>query len=140
MKQQLIKLSLITFLTSTGFLSATPIITLGEVKERPVDEGEKNTPKEDKIKGATTVGNQFKSQVISLAKEQDTIYQIVIKKVSQAPITCKLIRNDKELESVSKKQRHNLVFDIDTTQLKVDDNITLINKNDTAILEILVKE
>ncbi len=137
MKQKLIKLGLLTLFSTTLLFGANKIIVLGKP---PVDEGDKKAPKEDKVKGATKVTNVFKSETLSLAKEKGSIYHIVIKKVRQAPLTCKIIREGKELESLSKKQRKNLVFDIDTSLLKVDDNITLTNKNGVAIWEILVKE
>jgi len=140
MKQQLIKLGLMTLLSTTLCLNASSIITLGKVEPKPVDEGDKNKPKEDKIKGATKVSKLFKSIKISIAKENGKVHQIIIKKVSQAPLTCKLMRKDKQIESISKKQRLNLVFDIDTSKLKIDDNITVTNKNGTAILEVLVEK
>ena len=140
MKKQIIKLGLITFLLTTGLLSAGSIITLGKHTPTPVDEGEKNVPKKDRIKGATTVSVVFESKTLSLAKEDGKVHQIIIKKVSQAPLTCQVTRDGKTLDSVTKKQRFSLVFDINTTQLKVDDNITLSNKNDVVLLEILVKD
>jgi hypothetical protein len=139
MKEKLIRLGLLTILFTTLSFGVDKIITLGEVKDRPVDEGHENRPKEDKVKGITKINKVFKSQTLSLAKEKGKIYKIIIEKVRQAPITCKIIRDKKELESLSKKQRKNLVFDIDTSMLKVDDNITLVNRKGEAIWEILVK-
>jgi len=136
MRRKLIKLGLLALFSTTLLFGAGKIIALGKP---PVDEGDKKAPKEDRVKGATKVTNVFKSKTLSIAKEKGAIYHIVIKKVRQAPLTCKIIRDGKELESISKKQRKNLVFDIDTSLLKVDDNITITNRKGVAIWEVLIK-
>jgi len=134
-----IKLKFLGIFSTIFLFGANPIISIGQVKDRPVDEGHEKAPKEDKVKGATKVTNLFKSETLSIKKEKDEVYKIVIERVRQAPIICKIIRKGKELESISsEKQRKNLVFDINTSLLNVDDNITLTNRKGVAIWEVLV--
>ena len=146
MKSKLITLGLLSLVT-TVLLSANSILSLGEYtstsKEdapKPVDDAVKNIHKEDKVKGSTTVPLVFESKTLSLSKENGETYQIIIKKVSHAPLTCKITREGKEIESISRKKRNFLVFDINTSQLKVDDNITLSNNHGEAMIEIMVEE
>ncbi|MCH9741373.1 MAG: hypothetical protein K0U38_11135 [Epsilonproteobacteria bacterium] len=136
MKNQRIKFILANLLLTTGIAMATnPLVALGD---KPVDEGQKNVHKEDRIKGSTLISNKFKSETMSLAKENGKIFKITLKKASHTPITCKVIRDNHEIINVQGTTR-TIVFDIDTSLLKVDDNITITNRY-KAIGEILVKE
>jgi hypothetical protein len=114
---------------------------LGE--KPPVDEGFEHKPKEDKVKGVTfatdTKAVTFK---IYLSKEKDII-SIKFKKVTRVPLTCKIMRQNKEIFSKSKKPKNpresrSLEFKIEKSILKVGDSIEIINRKKRVVGQVEV--
>jgi hypothetical protein len=134
------KLTFVSLILMKSFLFANPIISSSNLEEdkKPVDEGQKKVHKEDRVKGSTTITDTFQSKTLLLSKEKNSVYKIILKKASHVPITCKLIRNNTEIEKLTVKQR-NFSFNLETSLLKVDDNITIRNRYE-IIGEIIVKE
>ncbi len=115
--------------------------TLG--RKPPIDEGFENKPKEDKVKGVTfTTDTKVTKLKIYLSKEKETI-SIKFKEVTRVPLTCKIMRNNKEIFSESKKPENprksrSLEFKIDKSKLKVGDNIEISNRRNKVVGQIEV--
>jgi len=114
-------------------------------KKPPVDEGLELKPIEDKIKDITFVNadESNSTTTLSLNSEKELII-INFTTTSHVPLTCKVIRKDKEILSIDKepenpRESRALTFEIKKSELQVDDEIIIVNSAKVVIRKIEVK-
>ena len=134
-------------------LSLTLIITVSlwasnlseeiqHTKKPPVDEGNDLKPKADKVKGITFVNAEESNSTttLSLENEKESIV-ITFTTSSHVPLTCKVIRKKKVVYSIEKEPSNPrvsraLMFEIQKSELKADDEIIILNSSKVEIRKI----
>jgi len=113
-------------------------------KKPPVDEGNDLKPKEDKTKDVSFANDEISEQIITLSlEEQKKNIVIKFKKSSKVPLTCKVIRNEIEVLSMTKEPKDpkvstTLAFTIAKSNLQVDDEIVISNRRNLIIRSIKI--
>ena len=115
---KLVSLSLAILFTSLLFADAD---------KKPVDEGQRNIHKEDRIKGTTTVKNVFQKKSISLSKLKES-YKIEGKELNHAPFKFYHYEEKrKKMILVSTEKENNIAFEIAKTLLSKGDALYVTN-------------
>ncbi|MBU1668797.1 hypothetical protein KKC13_10290 [bacterium] len=137
MIKQTIKLYTLSLalLLANGLWTSDPINKTEEIKKRPVDEGQELKPKADKIKGITFNNDEQSSDttILSLADE-DKVITIHFTETSRVPLTCNVIRQEKEPKNP--KVSRAVKFQINKSKLQIDDKIVIINRRNVKIRKI----
>ncbi len=100
---------------------------------KPVDEGQKNTPIEDKIKGSRKVNNKYQFKKVSLSKITKDNYIIKREHLSHSPFTCLHYNGKtKKLTILAKESNraHSIHFKVKKSILNVGDEIIVVNDVD----------
>jgi hypothetical protein len=111
-------------------------------KKPPVDEGHNLKPKEDKTKDVTFVNDEVSKKELTLSLEKQKEELIInFKQSSKVPLTCKVMRGQVEILSMTKepknpKENTALVFIIVKSKLKINDEIIITNSRGTRIRKI----
>ena len=129
------KLLLPALFISTIYLFAqTPVDEGHRLESKPVDEGQKNTPVKDTIKGAKDINNSYEYQAKSLEKMK-SIYTIKRKDITYAPFTL-LHYNGKDGNittlKVEKSSVNSINFNVEKSILEVGDRILVINNKNSS--------
>ena len=138
------KISLILIITATLWASNASE-EMQHTKKPPVDEGYDLKPKPDKVKGVTFVNAEESNSTtpLSLENEKETIV-IKFTTTSHVPLTCKIMREEKEVLSIEKKPKdprvsRALEFKIKKSKLQENDEIIILNSAKVEIRTIEVK-
>jgi len=104
-----------------------------EEGKKPVDEGQKSNPKEDKIKGSEKKDNKYQFKKVSLSKIIKDIYIVKREYLSHSPFTCLHYNGKtKKLTTLAKESNtaHSFYFKVKKSILKVGDEIIIVNDVD----------
>ncbi|SFV64818.1 hypothetical protein MNB_SV-14-1150 [hydrothermal vent metagenome] len=116
------------------------------IKKPPVDEGHNLKPKPDKVKGVTFVNTEESNTTTTLSLEkEDEIIVIKFESTSHVPLTCKIIREKREVFSIEKEPKdprvsRALEFEIKKSKLQLNDEIVISNNSNINIRTIEVKK
>ena len=134
----------LTLILSSTLCTISNAEEVQRTKKPPVDEGNDLKPKTDKTKDVTFADDEISEQTIKLSLEAEK-KNIVIKfnKSTKVPLTCKIIRNEVEVLSITKEPKTPkvstaLVFTIANSNLHVDDEIVIKNRRNIKIRNIKI--